>query len=611
VGCDFLYCSILRLTPNLVLNLSLPLVTMAFMRFVRCSLAADRFFKPIFLVLAIGFLILLALTRLNLQAQTNSPNMLILPTVISDHMVLQQQTNVAIWGWDKPGTAIAVNFRNNQRSTQAGLDGQWFVRIPSGTAGRAFSLTIRGSQTITLSDVLVGEVWIAGGQSNMWWSVQNSLDAEQTIATANTASIRVWDANTAPKGIGWKAPTRQKTVPAEWKPTTPRTVGAFPATAYFFAQKLQQNLDVPIGIVHLAVPGREIEAFLSPELMTTHWPQTIELQQIPASQSAATPNRASELFNGMVYPTAPYTARGFIWWQGESNAERSHQYRVLFPSLIQEWRQLWQQENAPFLYVELANFLSPQRHPVEDDAWPALRDAQRTALRLPQTAMISAIDVLGAEEDVNDGHPRNKRLVGERLGLAALNRVYGKTNLAWSGPTFQSVEFRENQAIVTFDQVGEGLKTKDGSALRGFALAGANQRFFWAKAMIQDNTIVLTSSAVEQPVAVRYNWANNPIGNLYNSADLPTAPFRSDTWELGIKTRQLQEMDWTTLASYIDRSLSFQTIEQQETWNQAYRLLGNDSHHQASSLIEQLSQQAIEEATLAKAIQILLFKLSQ
>lgn len=575
------------------------------------------------LLLTIGITGLLTLNHLHLQAKTHPPTSLTLSTVINHHMVLQQQADVAIWGWDRPDTTIAVDFRGRQKTTQAGLDGKWMVRIPSGAAGGPFFLTVQGSQTIRLEDVLVGEVWIAGGQSNMWWSVQNSQNGAQTIATANHPFLRIWDANTAPKSVGWQAAVPQHTVPAAWQLATPQTVGAFPATAYFFAQNLQQNLNVPIGILHLAVPGREIEAFLSQEFMAANFPQTIELQQMPAAAVAATPNRASELFNGMVYPAAPYTARGFIWWQGESNAERSPlQYRVLFPGLIQEWRHLWQQENAPFLYVELANFLPPQRYPVEDNAWPALRDAQKTALRLPHTAMISTIDILGAAEDVNDGHPRNKQLAGDRLSLAALAQVYGKTDLIWSGPVDKSVEFKGNQAIVTFDSIGEGLVTKDGTALRGFALAGADQRFFWAAATIQANTVVLTSRSVPQPVAVRYNWANNPIGNLYNSAGLPAFPFRSDTWTLGIKASQLQEMDWPTLASYIDRSLPLPTAAQQQLWQQVYRLLSNDldknlgknlgknQRKQSSLLIEQILQQSIEEETLDQALHTLLLKLN-
>jgi sialate O-acetylesterase len=314
----------------------------------------------------------------------------------------------------------------------------------------------------------------------------------------------------------------------------------------------------------------------------------------------------------MIAPTAPYTARGFIWWQGESNAERSPlQYRVLLPGLIQEWRCLWQQDKAPFLYVELANFLPPQRYPVEDEAWPALRDAQKAALSLPHTAMISTIDILGAEEEVNSGHPRHKQLAGYRLALAALAQVYGQTDLIWSGPTFQSVEFEGNQAIVTFDHIGKGLETKDGAVLRGFALAGVDQRFFWAEGKIQDNTVILSSKSVEHPVAVRYGWANNPIGNLYNSAGLPTFPFRSDTWGLGVQVKRLQTMDWQALSSYINRSLPFPTTTQQELWQQVYRSLSDNSKEQSSLLIEQLLQQPIEEEILNQALHLLLTKLNE
>ncbi|HEY9664989.1 MAG TPA: sialate O-acetylesterase, partial [Allocoleopsis sp.] len=543
-----------------------------------------------------------------IQANPDIATTLTLPAVISDHMVLQQQTEVAIWGWDKPGTTIQVEFRDAVRSTQAGLDGKWMVYLPSGSAGGAFSLTIQGTSTIVLNDVLVGEVWIAGGQSNMWWSVQNSRDAEQTIAAANTPSIRVWDANTAPRSIGWKALTPQKTVSAEWKLTTPQTVGAFPATAYFFAQELHQALNVPIGILHLAVPGREIEAFLSREFIAAHLPQTLGLEQLQPVYNPLTQDRASDLFNGMVYPTAPYTPRGFLWWQGESNAERALQYRVLFPGLIEEWRHLWQQPDAPFLYVELANFLRPQHQPVEEDPWAALRDAQREALRLPHTAIISTIDILGTDEP-DDGHPRNKQLAGHRLALAALAQVYGQSDLVWRSPRFKSVEFEGNRAIVTFDSGGAPLITKDGAALQGFALAGQNQQFFWAEGSIEGDTVILSSPLVEHPVAVRYGWANNPIGNLYNAAELPAFPFRSDTWVLGVKALQFQNMDWQTLASDIDRSLIFPSSSQQEQWQKIDRVLTDHQTEQAISLIESLLQQSIEEETVEKAVRSLLEKL--
>ncbi|MBD1911431.1 MULTISPECIES: sialate O-acetylesterase [unclassified Leptolyngbya] len=543
----------------------------------------------------------LMLNSCNALVTNQLPNTLTLPSIINHHMVLQQQANVAVWGWDRPGTTVQVEFRDHQQSAQAGLDGQWMVQIPSGPAGGAFSLSVRGTQTIVLEDVWVGEVWVAGGQSNMWWAVQASWNAERTIPAATNSAIRIWDANTGDRALGWSSDTPQKTVPTEWKITTPESVGAFPATPYFFAQELYQALKVPIGIVHLAVPGQDIEAFLSREFMTAHVPPMVE------AAGSKKEVRSSGLFNGMVYPAAPFTTRGFLWWQGEANADRALQYRVLFPGLIEEWRHLWHQEDAPFLFVELANFLQPQTFPVEDAPWPALRDAQKEALRLPNTAMVSTIDILLPGEDTT-GHPSNKQLAGHRLYLAAIAQVYNQSDQEWSGPVFKSVEFRGKEVIATFDHVAERLVTQDGQPLRGFALAGTDQRFFWAKGRTVNNTVVLSSPSVEQPVAVRYGWANNPIGNLYNSAGLPAFPFRSDNWVLRVRKLQLQQMDWRTLATTIDRELIPQQSTLRDRWNLIYTTLAQRPQV-VKPLIEQLLQQPMEEEILPNALLALLKKL--
>jgi sialate O-acetylesterase len=496
---------------------------------------------------------------------------LLLPSIIGNNMILQQQTDAAIWGWDKPGTTVTITFRGNKVSTQAELDGKWMARVPSGEAGGPFTVTIEGTSRLTLENVAVGEVWVAGGQSNMWWPVSQCNDSDREIKSANYPDIRVWDANTAPQEAGWRADRPQKTVKAEWNIATPQTVGEFPGTAYFFARELQKTLKVPVGIVHLAVPGQEIETFLTQEFMQAHFPQILEvwesrkklypealkkykadLQQWEVQRTRAqaqgleppekpkepvnpdTAAKPGEFFNGMIHPAVPYSMKGFLWWQGESNAERSLQYQVLFPGLIEEWRHLWKRHDAPFLFVELANFLAKQTRPSEDDAWPALRDAQHEALRLPGTYMISTIDILGAREDVSNIHPLNKQLAGHRLYLAAMANIYGDRNQVASGPVYKSVQFQGNKATVSFDAIGSGLMVKDGSELVGFALAGSDRKFFWAKGEIQGNTVILTSKEVNQPIAVRYAWANNPIGNLYNKEGLPAFPFRSDNWILGL-----------------------------------------------------------------------------
>ena len=555
------------------------------------------------IIACIGLMVLF-LFSLNIEANSNSTESLQLPSIIADHMILQQQTNVTIWGWDKPGNRVTVQFRDREVKTPVEVDGKWQVKIPSGEAGGPFNLTIQGSQQITLKDVLVGEVWVAGGQSNMWWFVSRSDNFKSEISQAHFPNIRVWDANTSPQEKGWPANTPQKTVPAKWELTTPKTVQDFPATAYFFAKELHQNLKVPIGIVHLAVPNQAIETFLSRPLLEANFPETLAFWQLYNDSKI----KPAQLFNGMVYPAIPYTQKGFIWWQGEANTEQAMQYRTLFPSLIQEWRSLWGNDRSPFLFVELANFLEKQTYPVEDDSWPRLRDAQKEALKLPNTAMISTIDILDEKDDFNNIHPSNKQLAGKRLFLAAMATVYGQKDLVWTGPVYQSVEFQENQAIVTFNSVGKGLKIQ-GDKLKGFALAGSNHRFFWADGKIEGNRVILTSEAVKQPVAVRYGWANNPVGNLYNSAELPAFPFRSDNWLLNWDKSRFEAMSLLEFAAYTHTNLQPVKSDLKLLWGEVYQAIKTNNIGLASQRLQSLIHQKLEDKKLAIALEILSKKL--
>ncbi len=503
------------------------------------------------------------------QQAEPQPAGLVLPSIVGDHMVLQRDAEAALWGWDAPGQAVTVRFRGAEATASAGEDGAWALRVPTGQAGGPFELTVEGSETRTLTDVMVGEVWVAGGQSNMWWRVNSSRDAEQEKAAADIPAIRVWDANTHPRAGGWRQRQAQRDVPnARWTVSAPDTAGMFPAPAYFFAREIHEELGVPVGIVNLSVPGQRIETFFSEKLAAVHFPFLIwqwehyerdypamiakyETETLPAWQQAKAdaeaagekvppeprrpehPDQAPRpgaYFNGMVLPAAPFSARGFLWWQGESNAGQAMQYRLFFPAMIQEWRQLWGGSDMPFLFVELANFLQPQQWPVEDSPWPALRDAQQAALELPEAFLISVIDIMPIEA-AHDIHPPDKQLAGHRLALTALANVYGREGLIWSGPRLRSAEFEGSRAVVSFDHVGSGLVARGGE-LRGFALAGADRKWHWAEARIDGDRVVLTSPDVPAPVAVRYNWANNPIGTLFNEEGLPTGPFRTDDWIL-------------------------------------------------------------------------------
>lgn len=452
-----------------------------------------------------------------------------LPSILSANMVLQRDTEAPLWGWDEPGSKVTVAFRGHEVTAPAGADGKWQLRLPTGQAGGPFALRIKGSREVTVDGVLVGEVWVAGGQSNMWWHADKCLNFEREKADADYPLIRIWDANTAPTQGGWGADSAQRSVKAEWKPASPTNLGEFPGVPFFFARELHKTLKVPVGIVHLAVPGQALETFLSPAFVSTHLPLARELQ---AQLKQPAP---SWFYNGMVAPVAPYAMRGFLWWQGEANAARHLQYQALFPGLIEDWRKSWNRHDAPFLFVELANFLTLQSRPVEDDLWPALRDAQVHALALDQVREVSAIDIFGLAEAADNIHPPNKQLIGHRLALASRATVYGEKQLVWSGPRFMSARFDGPQVSLSFDHVAGGLAVRAGEVLKGFALAGADRQFHWAEARLVANTVVLSSAQVPQPVAVRYAWANNPLGTLINREGLPAFPFRTDHWNLGEK----------------------------------------------------------------------------
>lgn len=492
-----------------------------------------------------------------------------LPSILGDNMVLQRDTNAAIWGWDVPDTSVEVSFRGRKYLAKAAADGKWMTHVATGAAGVAFPLAIKGSSAVALQNVAVGEVWVAGGQSNMWWHVSNSKNAAEEARNGDYPTIRVWDATiNSPVQGGFRAQTPQRTVNAAWKAATPQNVPEFPGVPYFFARDLQKKLGVPVGIVHVAVPGTDIELHMNPATARSILPQDIELEALkkqfyperkkafdeahaawktaaaaakeagkPAPEEPKAPqdpesvNYFGMLFNGMVAPAAPFTARGFLWWQGENNAGRAEQYRTLFPALIDDWRRAWNNDAMPFLFVELANFGFRQGEPVKDDSWPALRDAQRSAVALPSVYRVSAIDILDEEGPVWNIHPLNKQMAGNRLFLAAMANVYGDKTASWSGPVFTSATFNNSTVTVNFAHPA-GLKAREGAEIKGFALAGIDRKWHWAQAKIVGATVVLSSPNVPQPVAVRYGWHINPLGNLVNSAGLPAFPFRSDNWNL-------------------------------------------------------------------------------
>jgi sialate O-acetylesterase len=484
--------------------------------------------------------------------------------VLSDHMVLQRCKPIPIWGKAAPAEEVVVSMNGKSAEATAGRDGRWRVELPAMEAGGPFVLKIKGSNSIVIGDVLVGDVWFAGGQSNMEFPLGRSLNGESEAAAANFPRIRLFDAKQV---VSPREP--KDDVEGKWEVCSPATAKQFSAAAYYFARELQQEEDIPIGILDSSCSWTPAESWLSrdalaadPELtrdilkrwdeIEASYPQTkqeytesmkawenakekaeADAKEVPPQpKSPLDPgfiHRAAGLWNGSVAPLIPYAIRGVIWYQGEANDNRGYQYRKLFPALINDWRKKWRQPDLPFFWVQLANVLPPDEAPA-DSEWAEVREAQLMTLKLPHTGMAVAIDI-GEENDV---HPKNKKDVGHRLALAVLAKVYGK-DIDYSGPIFKSLKVEKGELRLSFDHVNVGLATRGNASVKGFALAGADRKFKFAQAKIEGDEVVVWNDEIPEPVAVRYAWANNPTGaNLYSRTCkgelLPASPFRSDDW---------------------------------------------------------------------------------
>lgn len=498
-----------------------------------------------------------------------------LPSIFSDHMVLQQGMPVPVWGQASPGERVAVSLGRERGEATAGRDGRWLVRLPALRAGGPHELAVAGRNTIRLRDVLVGEVWLASGQSNMQFSVENAQNPKQEIAQASYPQIRTFNvALTA-------AVEPQADCRGEWVVCSPQAAGrSFSAVAYYFARELHRHLGVPVGIVHASWGGTRIQLWMDPATLAADpdlqpilgeaektlgeftesfltndaprvaaWAARAREEKasgrplplpppLPRDPRVVTPDRgptlSTSLYNAMIAPVARYGIRGAIWYQGESNAWEAYRYRKLFPAMIQGWRRAWGQGDFPFLFVQLANFGQPPGPSGPGDStWAELREAQLMALAVPNTGMAVTVDI-GEGQDI---HPRNKQEVGRRLALLAGTLVYGWKGES-SGPRYQSMSIEGGAIRLRFTHVGRGLVAAWGDKLQGFAVAGSDRRFLWADAAIAGDTVVVSSPQVPQPVAVRYAWGDDPPCNLYNLEGLPASPFRTDDWPGVTASRQ-------------------------------------------------------------------------
>jgi len=479
-----------------------------------------------------------------------------MPAIFGDHMVLQRERENRLWGWADPGEGIVVQFVGETFRTSAAEDGRWELGLEAREAGGPYELVVTGeTERLAYSDVMVGEVWICSGQSNMAWPLSRTDYAQLETKAANHPDIRLIS---VPR-VGTQEP--QRDFEGRWERCRPDSAESFSAVGYFFGRQLSDTLGVAIGLIDNAWGGSAAEAWIRRDWLEEagqfdallgHWDElaeTYDHEEARAEYEARLKaweeggregrkprwrgnplegnHRPSNIYNGVLHPILGYGIRGVIWYQGESNAGRAYQYRDLFPLLIESWRDEWGIGKFPFYYVQLADFMAERAEP-QESAWAELREAQTMTMeRLDNVGQAVALD-LGEGRDLP---PRNKRDVGLRLASWTLANDYGY-DIPHRSPQFKEVVFKEGRAYVEFEHVGSGLYAFDTEEVVGFAVAGADRQFVWAEARIVDeDTVKVWSDAAPAPVAVRYAWADNPVCNLYSRDGLPATPFRTDDWQ--------------------------------------------------------------------------------
>ncbi len=460
-------------------------------------------------------LFLLTAFLISCQSST-SPAKLKLPTIIGSHMVLQQHAEAAIWGWAEPGATIIVkgSWPSLPQQTTTSQSGRWEVGLPTPEAGGPFTIEVKEAEnSILLEDVLIGEVWLGSGQSNMEWPVHQADQADQEIAAADFPEIRIFTVEKA------TADTPLEDAVGEWKVCKPTTIGDFSAVAYFFGRELHQELGYPVGLIASSWGGTPIQAWTNREALS-HNPvikASLDLDAILDELKPAT------LYNAMIAPLVPFTLTGVIWYQGEADTYRPIAYEELLPNMIRQWRKAWGQEFS-FYFVQIAPFA--YETPLSA---AALRESQRKTLSLPRTGMAATMDI-GNPDDI---HPTNKQDVGKRLALWALAKDYGK-DIVFSGPLFTAMELLPPNALnpvrLHFAHAEGGLVAN--GPLTHFELAGKDEVFYPAEAQLDANYVYLKSEKVPRPVAARYAFSNTAESNLFNQAGLPVSPFRTDDWPL-------------------------------------------------------------------------------
>ncbi len=480
-----------------------------------------------------------------------------MPAIFSDHMVVQRDVSVPVWGLADPNEEVTVTIAGQTKSAKADGNGKWMVKLPELKIGEPTTLTVKGKNEIVINDVLIGEVWLGSGQSNMAMSVKSAKDFVQEQKMANLHQVRMF------KEESGEAGEPQLIGAGKWVICGADSVGGFSATLYFFGREIHKTLGVPVGLINSSVGGTPIESWIAPESQKANqelkpffeavvkgdqnvvteaavkkfeaanvmWQSAVKKAKAENKPLPRKPRDPREiisrkanvggLFNGKISPLIPYAIRGALWYQGEANSvpTKAPFYKHQLPLLITDWRARWGYD-FHFAWVQLPNFGGVGRD------WPTVREAMLKTLTLPKTGMSINIDI-GEEKNI---HPLNKQEVGRRLSLWALGSVYGQKVTSTSGPLPAGHEIRDHEIVLRFAHADGGLTAKNGD-LQGFVIAGTDKQWKPAKARIEGATVIASSSDVPKPVAVRYAWENFPTCNLYNNAGLPASPFRTDDWE--------------------------------------------------------------------------------
>jgi sialate O-acetylesterase len=492
-----------------------------------------------------------------------------LPAIIGDHMVLQQKQANPIWGWDTPGTAVTVAFAGKSYAATAGADGKWTVKLdPTDANATPQTLAIAGTTKRELTDILVGEVWMCSGQSNMGFKLASDWNGDLEAAASKLPQLRLIS---VPTNGTQELKTDFK---GEWRAATPETALRFSAVGFLYGRYLHQVLGVPVGLIDNSWGGSSAEAWIrrttidadprfqthlgfmrqreadiaSGKAQTEHdaamakWKLAADKAKAEGKTPPAAPQspeqwlngnaRPGNIFAGMVHPTLGYGLKGVIWYQGESNAARAYDHAQLFPFLIEQWRKEWGQGDFSFYWVQLADYKAEKSEPGESD-WAELRETQTKTQRLPNTGQAVIID-LGEGKDI---HPRNKHDVAARLVRWALAKDYGQ-KIRYRSPEYQSMTVAGGKVTVTLDCFGSKLRAFDVAEARGFAICGEDKVWHWATAkIIAPNQVEVSHPEVPAPIAVRYAWADNPVCNLFSDDGLPVTPFRTDDFDMITKPK--------------------------------------------------------------------------